>query len=146
MNSDNEKLDLANLDESLKSQIYRLAVIKTSDKYDILRAISVDGINYGLTTEDIIKTLQSWEKKYNLKFSIIFGVATGFEIRLEEVPDNLKIFLKEAKEFCPDIKEAVPPDLRAKYEKTDEKGILYLDNKAMETMIKETKKVYFWWD
>lgn len=146
--SDNEdlKFDPADLQRYLSSQLYRLAVIKSDDPYDILRKVGTDGANHGLKTGDIILALQRWEKTYALRFAVEDAYPTGFTLVLEEAPDDTAAFVREALLFCPDMYQAVPPEVIGLYESIAVNGVLRLDPAGLERIIKDTKKVYFWWD
>lgn len=76
-----------------------ITVAPTTNKFDILRFEKINGDNYGLGTEDIIRELIELDKKYGLDF---IGPA---ELQLQRIPDKEEVIeLKEwLFDFCPDV-------------------------------------------
>ena len=104
-----------------------ITVLKTNDKFDLLRFEGTNGINYDIYVEDIIDKLSDWDKKYGMK---MIGVGFDFlEADYDKLPDNLNEYAEELYTFCPDIVD---------------QGVGTMDALIME--IKSTKKLYLWWD
>lgn len=104
-----------------------VTILKTNDKFDVLRFEGTSGINYDITLEDIIDKLSIWDKKYGLK---LVGSGIDFlEADYNHVPNDIDAYSKELYAFCPDIVD---------------QGVGSLD--ALQADIKITKKLYLWWD
>jgi hypothetical protein len=104
-----------------------ITILKTKDKFDILRFEGTNGINYGIYTEDIIEKLLVWDKNYGLKM-----IAAGFDLvqaDYKKLPDNIDRYAKDLYEFCPDIVE---------------QGVGSVD--ALKTEVIRTRELYLWWD
>lgn len=76
-----------------------IAVAPTTNKFDIMRFYQVDGANYGLNTEEIIKELMLLDMHYGIDF---IGPA---EVQLRRVPegDELQELEEWFRGFCPDL-------------------------------------------
>jgi len=104
-----------------------VTILKTNDKFDLLRFEGTNGVNYDIYTEDIIARLTDWDKKFGLD---IF--ATGFDaVQTYYInrPPDLEEFTKELYEFCPDIVD---------------QGAGTLDE--LKLVVARTKQIYLWWD
>ena len=82
------------------SESDKMAILQTTDQYEILRIQKTDGINYGITNERLITQLKDWYKKY--PFQIIGADMDWVEIEFNELPQDLDSFVKEVQQFCPD--------------------------------------------
>lgn len=113
-----------------RSEQDKLSVIKTNSKFDILRVMNTDGINYDITNEDVINKLQEWNKKY--PFAILGATSESVEINfydyIYETGDSGE-FAQELYKFCPDIVE---------------QGVESVEN--LEEMLDETTYCFLWWD
>jgi hypothetical protein len=104
-----------------------VTVLKTSDKFDILRFEALSGVNYDLYTEDVIQKLTAWDNQFGLEFT-----AAGFdfaEAKFVQMPNDLSVYAEELYEFCPDIVDQ--------------------GTGSVEELIKEIKisgRLYLWWD
>ncbi|MBL3657234.1 DUF4253 domain-containing protein [Fulvivirga sediminis] len=109
-----------------------IAILRTSDQYDIIRYYSSDGANYGLFPDDLIAKFQEWDKMYGL---FVAGAGSDWcMIRLEQTPTELGGFVDELIAFCPDLQP----------EEDEEKA---KRNKwRLESGIQYHRIVYFWWD
>lgn len=104
-----------------------ICVLKSSDKYDTLRAFNTNGINYDIDTDKLIEKLQKWDKEYGIN---ILGVDFDWvDIKFNSLPGDLKKFAEEIYEFCPD---------------SVDQGVGTIE--ALEKMIKEEQRVFLWWD
>lgn len=106
---------------------YKIGIIPGNDKYDSLRFMATNGINYDHDTNDVVEKLKEWDKTYGIE---IIGSGMDFvEVRLERLPENLKAFSNEVYEYCPD---------------SVDQGVGTIE--ALENCIKETSRVFMWWD
>jgi hypothetical protein len=106
---------------------YKIGIIKSNDKYDPLRFMSTNGINYDYDTNDVIEKLKEWDKSYGIE---IIGSGLDFvEVKLGKQPKDTKAFSNEVYEYCPD---------------SVDQGFDTIE--ALENYIKDTSRVYMWWD
>lgn len=104
-----------------------IKVIKTDDKFDLLRFEGTHGLNYNLYVEDIIDKISAWDKIYGLK---IIGVGSDFiEANFETLPDNIGKYAKELYDFCPDVVD----------QGTGSIG-------ALKKELARTNVLFLWWD
>ncbi|MDR9402880.1 MAG: DUF4253 domain-containing protein [Halothece sp. Uz-M2-17] len=66
-----------------------------------IREAQTDGINYDLTTEDIIKKLEEWNQQCH--FSIARVSKDTIDLRFQSLPNDLDAFCQDIYEFCPDV-------------------------------------------
>ena len=106
---------------------YKIGIVKGNDKYDSLRYMATNGINYDHDTNDVINKLKEWDKTYGIE---IIGSGMDFvEVRLERLPKDLKAFSNEVYGYCPD---------------SVDQGVGTIG--ALENYFKDTSRVYMWWD
>lgn len=110
-----------------KENLCKIGIIRESDKYDSLRFMATNGINYDHDTNDVIDKLKKWDKDYGIE--IISAGKDFVEVRLERLPKDLEAFSNEVYEYCPD---------------SVEQGVGTLE--ALKSYIKDTSRVYMWWD
>jgi hypothetical protein len=75
-----------------------VAIAPTANKFDLMRFYQIDGANYGLSTEDIIKEMMLLDRKYGVDF---IGPA---DIQLKRVPNKEELHELESwyGSFCPE--------------------------------------------
>jgi hypothetical protein len=124
---------------------------------DPIKQYQTNGINYDVTTEDIIKKLQDWDKLFGIQISdISYDQVTVF---FQKLPDNLAEMAMEIYEFCPDVIDqgfGCMDDMLTMIPEIDEqtKALLEgvdMDNpdfglKILENALKIEQKVTLWWD
>ncbi len=79
----------------------RIAIIKSRDKFDILRTRKTHAYSAGYSTEQIVDRLKGWDRRYGLKL-----IGAGYNwIKAEFVhsPDDISRFSRELLEFCPNV-------------------------------------------
>ncbi|MFA8342216.1 MAG: DUF4253 domain-containing protein [Rhodothermaceae bacterium] len=104
-----------------------ITVLKTNDKFDLLRFECTNGVNYDIYIEDVIDKISGWDKKYGLD---IVGVGFDFvRADYEKLPNNINQYVKDLYDFCPDIVN---------------QGVGTVD--ALKREIERTKELYLWWD
>jgi hypothetical protein len=104
-----------------------VTVLKTNDKFDLLRFEGSNGINYDIFVEDVIAKLTIWDKNYGLDF---IGVGFDFiQAGYTTLPQNINEYAQELYEFCPDIVD---------------QGVGTVE--ALEKEIVNSGQLYLWWD
>jgi hypothetical protein len=105
----------------------RLAIIKTRDKYDILRVRWTNGVNYDIDNKGVIKKIKEWDARYGLDF--IGADFDWFEAEFKTLPKNMKAFAKEVYEFCPDVVDQGSGSVE-----------------ALAKEMEKTRTLFLWWD
>lgn len=104
-----------------------ICFLRSNDKYDVLRALGTNGMNYDIDTDQLVKRLTSWDNDYGID---IEGADSDWvDIKLSKLPTDLKKFAEEIYEFCPD---------------SVDQGVGSIE--ALEIYIKENNGVFLWWD
>ena len=104
-----------------------VTILKTDDKYDLLRFEGTNGLNYGILVEDVIDKLKEWDNKYQLEFT---GVGFDFfQANYSRLPENTRSHAKELYDFCPDIVDQGTGSV-----------------KELEKEIIASKELFLWWD
>ncbi len=105
----------------------RIGILKGTDQYEILRVMHTDGDDYDISNEDVIDRLKDWEK--SSPFDIIGADNDWVEIEFKTLPKDLKAFVEEVYDFCPDAVDQGPGSI----------GGLIAE-------IQRTKRLFLWWD
>ena len=104
-----------------------IGVLKTVDKYAILRQVQTDGINAGIDNDSLLKVIKIFDDKYLLQ---LIGASVDWcEFKITREPEDWLVLAKEAYKVCPDIVE---------------QGTGSVEKLAEE--MKRTRRLYFWWD
>ena len=104
-----------------------MAILKTTDQYEVIKKIKTDGINYDIDTDSLIKIVKQFDSKYSLSLTGTSGDWCEFKINKE--PADWMVFAKEAYAVCPDIVDQGTGTVE-----------------ALADELKRNKKLYFWWD
>lgn len=104
-----------------------VAVLKTTDKYAVLKQIETDGINYEITNDSLISIIKQFDKQYSLELIGASGDWCEFVVHNE--PANWTAFAQQVYKFCPDVVD---------------QGTGTVEELAKE--MEQTKRLYFWWD
>jgi Domain of unknown function (DUF4253) len=104
-----------------------IAVLKTTDKYTVLKQIATDGINWNITNDSLISIIKTFDKKYSLELIGASGDWCEFIIHTE--PKNWMEFANEVYKVCPDVVDQGTGTVQ-----------------ALADEMKKTKRLYFWWD
>jgi hypothetical protein len=105
----------------------RIGILKGTDQYEILRIMHTDGDDYDISNEDVIERLKEWEK--SSPFDILGADNDWVEIEFKTLPKDLKAFVEEVYDFCPDAVDQGPGSV---------------DDLIKE--IQQTKRLFLWWD
>lgn len=111
------------------SERKKVAIIKGSDQFDILKVQQTNGDNYDIDNEEVIRKIKDWYNRY--PFTIVGADFDWVEANFDVFPSNneLKSFAKEIYKFCPDVVDQGAGSIEEFIEE-----------------MKETKKLYLWWD
>ncbi|KAA2238850.1 DUF4253 domain-containing protein [Chitinophaga agrisoli] len=104
-----------------------IAVLKSTDQFDIVRFRATNGANYQITTDSIISTLQHWYEQ--APFEIIGADMESVEAHFTKLPEDVTAFAKEQYAFCPDIVDQGTGTLE-----------------TLEEEIGRTRMLFLWWD
>lgn len=72
-------------------------------RFDPVRLVELDAVNYQITTEGIVETLESFDAQCGLQL-----LHVGYDTvvaRLSRAPEDSDAFLRAVDEFCPDLLE-----------------------------------------
>ncbi len=104
-----------------------VCVLKTEDKFDLIRFEGCNGVNFDIYVEDVAKQLSKWDKDFGLEF---IGIGYDFvDGNYVNSPKNMEKHAKELYEFCPDIVD---------------QGVGSVAE--LEREITQSKKFFLWWD
>ncbi|MEO5562560.1 MAG: DUF4253 domain-containing protein [Chitinophagaceae bacterium] len=104
-----------------------IAVLKTTDKYTVLKQIATDGINYDIDNDSLISIIKTFDKKYSLE--LIGASGDWCEFIINKEPQNWTEFANEVYKVCPDAVDQGA-------------GTIQL----LADEMKRTRRLYFWWD
>jgi hypothetical protein len=104
-----------------------IGVLKTVDKYTVLKQIATDGINYNITNDSLIKIIKQFDRKYSLE--LVGASGDWCEFVIHTVPTDWDVFAKEVYKICPDVVDQGTGKVE-----------------ALADEMKKTMRLYFWWD
>ncbi len=104
-----------------------IGVLKTTDKYQVLKQIGTNGINWEITNDSLISIIMTLDKKYALE--LIGASGDWCEFIIHNDPKNWAQFAKEVYKVCPDIVDQGSETVE-----------------ALADEMQKTKRLYFWWD
>lgn len=105
----------------------RIGVLKTTDKYTVLKQIGTDGINFDIDNDSLITIVNQFDKKYSLE--LIGASGDWCEFIIHKEPKDWLTFAKEVYKACPDVVDQGAGTVEALAEE-----------------MKRTNRLYFWWD
>jgi hypothetical protein len=104
-----------------------LGILKTADNYQILKQVQTDGINWEINNDSLLNLVKTFDNKYSL--DLVGASSDWCEFKINKEPQNWLTLAKEAYKVCSDIVD---------------QGFGTVAKLAVE--IKQTKRLYFWWD
>jgi len=104
-----------------------IAVLKTTDKYAILKQVRTDGINYGIDNDSVISLIKGFDSKYSL--DLIGAGGDWCEFTISKDPFDWLDLAREVYKVCPDVVD---------------QGTGNVDVLAKE--IASDRHLFFWWD
>ena len=105
----------------------KVAIVSTTDMYDILRGTGTDGINFDISNDSLCKIIHRFDDKYEL--TLIGCNYDWCEFTFSKEPASWTELANECYAVCPDIVD---------------QGTGSVEELAKE--IKRTRTLYFWWD
>ena len=112
---------------NIGNKLDNIGILKTADKYTVLKQIATDGINYDITNDSLISIIKTFDKKYSLE--LIGASGDWCEFIIHDEPKNWTQFAKEVYKVCPDVVDQGTGTIE-----------------ALADEMKKTKRLYFWWD
>lgn len=115
------------ISEFLNNKYYIALVGSTSDPYEIIAEVGTNGANYDIDTIDIITKYKKWDKEFGIR---PVGIGTDF-CECEIINKNIgyKELAEEIYEFCPDVVDQGTGSIE-----------------LLEDEIKQTGRIFLWWD
>lgn len=104
-----------------------IGILKTSDKYEVLKLKHTNGYNYDIDNDQVIKKLKEWELRYS--FKLIGADFDWVEIEFDNEVKDIQRFVGEVYEFCPD---------------SVNQGAESVGTLAQEIL--DSRKLHLWWD
>jgi Domain of unknown function (DUF4253) len=104
-----------------------IGILKTTDKYTVLKQIATDGINWDITNDSLISIIKTFDKKYSLE--LIGASGDWCEFIIHNEPKNWIQLAKEVYKVCPDVVDQGAGTVQ-----------------ALADEMKKTKRLYCWWD
>ncbi|WP_090393081.1 DUF4253 domain-containing protein [Niabella drilacis] len=106
---------------------HSVGIVKETDPYRILKQMGTDGINYDITNDSLLTIIKDLDKKYQLE---LIGASGDYcEFIIHQPPADWNLLAKEVYTVCPDAVE---------------QGAGSLEELAKE--LRNTRRLYFWWD
>lgn len=105
----------------------RVAILKTADQLTVLKQIGTNGINYGITNDSLISIVRNFDRNYSLELIGASGDWCDFLIKKE--PADWMQLAEEVYKVCPDAVDQGAGSVQ-----------------ALAGEMRQTKRLYFWWD
>lgn len=104
-----------------------MGILKTTNKYEVLKSIQTDGANYEIDTDSLVSIIKSFDSKYSLE--LVGASGDWCEFKINKEPADWLILAREAYMVCPDIVDQGAGTVE-----------------ALADEMKRTRRLYFWWD
>ena len=104
-----------------------IGVLKTVDKYEVLKEIQTDGINYDISNDSLRNIIKQLDNKYSLE--LIGASGDWCEFIIQNEPKNWLEMAKEIYKICPDVVDQGTGSV-----------------KSLADEMRKTKRLYLWWD
>lgn len=104
-----------------------MAILKTTDQFEVLKHIETNGINYDIDNDSVVSIMRDLDKKYQFDLIGANGEWCEFTIKSEDV--DWKKLAEDAYRVCPDLIDQGEGSLE-----------------DLVTSMQQTKRLYFWWD
>ena len=104
-----------------------MGIVKTTDKYEVLKSIKTNGLNYDIDPDSLVSIIKVFDDKYSL--DLIGASGDWCEFKIKKEPMDWLALAQEAYKVCPDIVEQGTETVE-----------------ALADEMKKTKRLYFWWD
>lgn len=103
---------------------YDIAVIKCRNQFELVKLIGTSGVNYDVTNEEVVKTLELWHRAS--PFLIIGADEDMIEADFLKLPADLNKFAEAVANFCPDVIEQGAGSQKALVEHFESKKAFWL--------------------
>lgn len=97
------------IEESPTVRTDRIAILRGTDQYEILRVMHTHGEDSEVAPQDIIDVLKEWEKQS--PFDIVGAENDWVELEFRVLPKDLKTFINAVIELCPDAVDGSPGEV-----------------------------------
>lgn len=104
-----------------------VGILKSTDKYQILRQVGTDGINWGIDNDSLLRVIKKFDEKYSLQ--LVGAAGDWCEFKINKAPASWLAMAKEVNEICPDVVDQGTGTVEKLAEEMRQSGILF-----------------FWWD
>jgi hypothetical protein len=139
-----------------------IIVLHIVDRFDCLRVMATNGVNYDLSTDDIVARLEDWAKRCD--FEVDGAAPDWVALRFMTLPDDIDGFVSEIYDFCPDtidqhfgcfeemadafeeMGEEMPPDLQELMEGVDLTDSETAGLQILKRFLRRDKSLFLWWD
>lgn len=105
----------------------KVCVLHAPDQFDLLRYECTNGVNFNISTDDIVARLKMWDTKFGL--TLTAAAHDHVEARIRNAPSSWSAFAQEVYAFCPDVVD---------------QGIGTVD--ALEEDLRTRMVLFLWWD
>jgi hypothetical protein len=130
-------------------------------KFALVKEKGTNGINYDVTTDDVIEKLQQWDSHYGIEISEVEH--NRLVVTFQSLPENLEALAQDIYEFCPDVIEQgfgcmddmvemmaeagqeIKPELAQLIEGVDFEQEDF-GEVLLQRSLKSTHQVGLWWD
>ncbi len=112
---------------NMNNKLDYIGILKTTDKYIVLKQIGTNGINWDITNDRLISIIKTFDKKYALE--LIGASGDWCEFIIHNDPKDWAQFAKEVYGVCPDVVDQGAETVEALAEE-----------------MQKTKRLYLWWD
>jgi hypothetical protein len=104
-----------------------IAILANTDPWFYLKTVKINGVNYDIEHDEVIRRLKEWDALYGLQ--LIGAGMDWLHAEFEKPPKNWASFADEVYELCPDVVD---------------QGTGSIEALAVE--LKKMGGVYLWWD
>lgn len=80
-----------------------LVAIKSDSQFDCLRVARTDAVNHAMETEDLIRVLEDYQRRFGIR--IVAAETDSVAFQLLRQPEDLNAFAEELLEFCMDLED-----------------------------------------
>ncbi|OQA19568.1 MAG: hypothetical protein BWY64_00777 [bacterium ADurb.Bin363] len=124
-----------------------IGVFRAKDIFEVINLMETNGINYEVTTEEVIERLKYWEGLCS--FQVIGIHPTWLDIDFITLPDDLKSFAEDIYEFCPDTLDQgyLGPLLEEDSDWDDfDEAFDSQTTEDLANFLERNRAIFLWWD